>query len=442
MRIITKWLPWLFVALFASEIVAILAPKKEGEFAVREFGKIPALMDGRIQPLDSVALNSLRQIRGTGDVPLEEVPSWKFWHHPKKLKSTEWLLEVMCRPEQADDRPIFLIHHPELLGELKLESKGVEKSGLRYYTYKQLNPVREVVTTQAGQIQRAKEEESEWSSVEKQTVKLATALVKYERLKNSLRPEDSDDPAAALAKFYEIAPNGVAEFRKREAGQQFDEKALDAFAVPLQSYFTVANAALPLLVPPVHPKESRDSWVNVGAAILDSVRSGDKTPAVVWLQQMASAYRHQKAAEFNAAVSDYHKWLKTDFAKEERKGRAEFFYNDTKLFLHAMIIYLMAFMLAGASLLTASLNEEMSESFRKSAYYLLILAGLVHTAGLIFRMVLEGRPPVTNLYSSAIFIGWGAMIFGMLLERVYRIGLGTAVASLAGFITLIIAHNL
>jgi cytochrome c-type biogenesis protein CcsB len=71
-----------------------------------------------------------------------------------------------------------------------------------------------------------------------------------------------------------------------------------------------------------------------------------------------------------------------------------------------------------------------------------ILAGCVHTFGLVFRMVLEGRPPVTNLYSSAIFIGWGAMILGIILERIYRVGIGSLVASLVGFITLLIAHNL
>ena len=57
-------------------------------------------------------------------------------------------------------------------------------------------------------------------------------------------------------------------------------------------------------------------------------------------------------------------------------------------------------------------------------------------------MALEGRPPVTNLYSSAIFIGWGACILGMALERVYKLGLGSAIAGLAGFVTLLIAHNL
>jgi ABC-type transport system involved in cytochrome c biogenesis permease subunit len=57
-------------------------------------------------------------------------------------------------------------------------------------------------------------------------------------------------------------------------------------------------------------------------------------------------------------------------------------------------------------------------------------------------MVLEGRPPVTNLYSSAIFIGWGACLLGLVLERVYKVGLGCAVAGFAGFVTLLIAHNL
>jgi ABC-type transport system involved in cytochrome c biogenesis permease subunit len=57
-------------------------------------------------------------------------------------------------------------------------------------------------------------------------------------------------------------------------------------------------------------------------------------------------------------------------------------------------------------------------------------------------MVLEGRPPVTNLYSSAIFIGWGSVILGLILERFHRNGIGLAVASAIGFVTLIIAHNL
>ena len=57
-------------------------------------------------------------------------------------------------------------------------------------------------------------------------------------------------------------------------------------------------------------------------------------------------------------------------------------------------------------------------------------------------MYLQERPPVTNLYSSAIFIGWGAVIVALILERIFRDGIGAACAGAIGFITLIIAHHL
>src|SRR5438874_6782213 len=191
MRKLLVYLPWFFVALFATEIIAILAPKKEGPMHVAAFGKLPALLEGRIQPIDSVALNSLLQIRSTGDVPLEEVPSWKFWHHPTKLKSTEWLLEVMTRPEVADTRPIFLIHHSELLGELKLQDKGIEKSGLRYYTFNDLKPLISEIEEQSERAAKAKEEER--TTFQKQVLKLSNAVMIYHRLKYTLQPEGVDD---------------------------------------------------------------------------------------------------------------------------------------------------------------------------------------------------------------------------------------------------------
>src|SRR6266576_2537697 len=174
MKLLPKVIPWLFVALFAAEIIAVMVPKKDGAYHLREFGRLPVLLNGRIQPFDSVAHHSLLQIRSTGDVPLEEVPSWKFWHHAAKLKSTEWLLEVMTRPEVADTRPVFLIHHSDLLSELKLEDKGIEHSGLRYYTFNELKSVGDEVLEQGRKASAAKEEER--TTFQKQVLKLANAV--------------------------------------------------------------------------------------------------------------------------------------------------------------------------------------------------------------------------------------------------------------------------
>ena len=72
----------------------------------------------------------------------------------------------------------------------------------------------------------------------------------------------------------------------------------------------------------------------------------------------------------------------------------------------------------------------------------LVIAFAVHTFGLIARMWLQGRPPVTNLYSSAILVGWGAVFIAMFLEWFFRYGVALATAGLVGFVTLIIAHHL
>ena len=434
MKKLLNILPWLFLALFATEIAVVLLPKKGNEF-----GRLPVLLNGRIQPMDSVARNSLLQIRSTGDVPLEEVPSWKFWHHPKKLKSTEWLLEVFFKPDVADMRPIFLIHHPDLISELKLGDKGAEKSGLRYYSFAELGSVVDEIAAQGRKASAV--EDAQRTTYQKQVLKLANAMVLYQRLKNSIEPEDTHNFAKLIADFQASLPAGLAAVRAQKAGEKFDEAALKQFAGFAQQFDSVANFALPLTIPPADPTD-RDGWLTVGASVLVSLRDGGIPPAVGFYARMATAFRHDDATEFNSAVTGYQNWLASDFAREVAKGRAEYYFNQIKAFLHATIIYLVAFVLAGGALLTYGLAPQLSESLRRSAFYLIALAFVVHTFGLIFRMALEGRPPVTNLYSSAIFIGWGACVLGLVLERVYKIGLGSAVAGLAGFVTLLIAHNL
>ena len=440
MKPLLKLLPWFFVALFGAEIIAVMAPKKDGEYHVRAFGRLPVLLNGRIQPFDSVAHNTLLQIRSTGDVPIEEVPSWQFWHHAQKLKSTEWLLEVMTRPETADTRPIFLIHHAELLGELKLQDKGVEKSGLRYYTFKELEPLLQEINDQARKAGEVKTEDQ--TTFQKQVGKLANALTLYQRLKLTLQPEGAEDFVKQLADFQKnMGPAQVAA-QASEAGKPFDKEALQRIAEPLQEFQLMAKFGYPLTVPPLSPAEARDHWLTMGASLLESGHAATLHPAVTNLAAMATAYRQQKPDSFNQAVASYTEWLTPQFQKALTKGKAEFYFNSVKPFLHAMIIYLCAFVLACGALLTIAATPNLSEALRRSAFYLVILAGLVHTFGLVFRMVLEGRPPVTNLYSSAIFIGWGTMILGLLLEKIYRVGIGSVLASLAGFITLTISHNL
>jgi cytochrome c-type biogenesis protein CcsB len=264
----------------------------------------------------------------------------------------------------------------------------------------------------------------------------------YQRLKNSIEPEGAPDFAKMIADYKAALLPGIAAFRAQQAGETADKGALEKFARVAQPFDQLANLAQPLVIPPPNPEENRNGWKNIGVALLGAMQTGEVPPAAEFYARMGNAYAHDDAAEFNGAIAGYKQWLAPKFGVEVGKGRAEFYFNQVKSFLHATIIYIFAFVLAGGALLTFGTFSNVSESLRRAAYYLVVLAFIVHTFGLVYRMVLEARPPVTNLYSSAVFIGWAACLLGLILERFYKVGLGSAVAALIGFITLLIAHNL
>src|SRR5437588_49257 len=111
-------------------------------------------------------------------------------------------------------------------------------------------------------------------------------------------------------------------------------------------------------------------------------------------------------------------------------------FNHLDPFNKAKWLYLTGFVLACCAWLG------WSKPFNRAAWGLMAFTFVVHTVALGVRMYLSGRPPVTNLYSSAIFIGWGCVLLGLTLERFYKLGIGNVVAAVAGFVTLQIAHIL
>ena len=114
----------------------------------------------------------------------------------------------------------------------------------------------------------------------------------------------------------------------------------------------------------------------------------------------------------------------------------ESFFNHFEPFYYGWILYLIAFILACFALLGWSVP------LNRAAFWLVATTLVLHTAAMIGRIYISGRPPVTNLYSAALFIGWAGVGLGLVLELIYRLGIGTMIAALAGFMTLLIAHFL
>ncbi len=413
------WFPWLLTGTAALWLLAALPQPAVKTFDTAAFGQLPALLEGRVQPLDSVARNTLLQIRGKQSVYLGA---------EGKLSAIEWLLETSFKPETAAERKVFRIDHPEMLSLLRLPESE------KYFAYNQLRPHFEEISKQAERASGLPS--ASRSAFERQAVQLNYSLVLCQRLKNLLRPEESADLGTEIQQYLSAITPGVEASKAREAGQSFDTNALKNLAEPLMRWQKMDQMAYAMVVPPPAGSSEPAEWDNIGANLMSVASGGTIHPAITAYAAMAKAYRAGAPAEFNRAVASYRDYLAKSYPEASTKCEHEHFYNRFQAFYKAIVLYVASFLLACGFWFAGA------EWMRRSAFQLATLAWLIHTAGLVYRMALEGRPPVTNLYSSAVFIGWGAVVLGWILERIHRDGIGIAAASSLGFATLIIAHNL
>ncbi len=425
--------PWILVAVMAVWFLGNLRAPKETDFALTEFGRLPLVFNGRFQPMDSLARNSLLQIREKQTINLEP---WKEWYEkPVVLPAVNWLATVMMNPEKTDGWPVFRIDHPELIALLKLPAKGKEQQqDGKHFSWNNIQPAIETMEKESKRI--GKTEQTSRTPFEQAVMKLHTRLILYMRLKNTLQPQDARDWARELTEFETLIGPGVAAARAQQAGKPFDQAVFDRFLGLMQRFDAMARFEPPLVVPPHHDDRARDEWMRMGDVLIEAARGEKLQPAAKAYASMTSAFRQGRSADFNRAVQDYRASLAPRFSPELTKASREHFFNRMQPFYNSMVIYVLAFLLACFSWFN------LSDGLRRSAAGLIVLGFVIHTTGLIFRMWLEGRPPVTNLYSSAIFIGWGAVVLGMVLERFFKDGIGSVVASAVGFISLIIAHHL
>ncbi len=233
----------------------------------------------------------------------------------------------------------------------------------------------------------------------------------------------------AADEFAERLPNLDAA-EKRALARKKAKLPLDAYERQILElgdrwrYFdALVRRSIPQLVPPL--KEGEE-W--------KPLNQGD--PAADPILQMLSSYAGNKHERFNTQLAEYLSRLESGLPSDNTKARFEAFFNHANPFGKCIILYLVALVLSFLAWLG------WSGPLNRSAFILLWLAFTVHTLALVARIYLSGRPPVTNLYSSAVFVGWGCVLLGFLLERFDRTGISNLISAIAGAVTLMIARAL
>jgi ABC-type transport system involved in cytochrome c biogenesis permease subunit len=414
-----RFLPWIILVVAAGWIATNWLPSKivKDDLDLTKFGKFPVLVGGRVKPLDTVARNSLLIIHGKQELRLEG---------GRRLSAIQWLADVVFNASVADQYPVFVVQNADVLGMF-----GWEQSDRKYFSFAEFTPFLRQIDEQGAQSDKL--EAVQRSAYQSAILNLRNALALYQRLKNSIQPEGAQNFATELRNFERNVPGAAKAARQREAGENFDKTKLNDAADLIQQYERISEMAYVLAVPPM---EGNGDWRSVGDSLLHSVGTGEIHPVVTEYAIISDAYRADDRRVFNQHVGFMTDWFAKKQPNATKRTSFEFLFNHLQPFSQSMALYVLGFLLACLSWLG------WSRALNRSAFCVLLLALAIHTFGLFSRMYLQERPPVTNLYSSAIFIGWGAVIVSLILERIFRDGIGAACAGAIGFVTLIIAHHL
>ncbi|MCA9279912.1 MAG: cytochrome c biogenesis protein CcsA [Phycisphaeraceae bacterium] len=373
------WIVCMLLVLFLGSSIFRGAPKSDSGFDYDAFGRIPVSAEGRTKPLDTVARNALMQISGKQSVELSMPAS----HH-----------------DNAD--------------------------------------------VEAGRKER-KVEAIEWlawvMTRSQEAADFPVFRIDHPDVLGTIGLAGTDRKRFSLN---ELLPN-VAEI---------DEQASRALNVPakqrdpfqrhianlddqLTTYALITRSDTPYFVPPLTQEED---WQSASSA----AQNAPSHPGFVSIEQIMLRHQSDDVEAFNEAVKNHLNLVAKTNGRATSRANVEVIFNRAKPFLNAAVLYVLAFLLALFSVLFSCMQTKQgwADALGRAALGVIFISFVMHTIGLGTRIYLQGRPPVTNLYSSAIFVGWGCVLLGMFLERLFRIGIGSIVASAVGFATLIIAHNL
>lgn len=197
------------------------------------------------------------------------------------------------------------------------------------------------------------------------------------------------------------------------------------------------------------PAHEPEPWTSIASGLPGENEPVDKpvSPVVASFRDLVTAYRDGSSADFLTASRSLHdsivQAMGASFSpKAASMIRAEVYYHRAQPFLIAWILYLLAGLCYVSSLVDA-VSEKTRSIGARAGHALLSLAFLTHIAGFAMRIIISGRPPVTNMYESVIWVSFGAVFFAIVLYTLqktkHRVLL--SVGSFVGMLGLMAANS-
>ncbi len=210
---------------------------------------------------------------------------------------------------------------------------------------------------------------------------------------------------------------------KRETKEKLDPyfQALQRLEHQLYSFREIAAGRMITLVPP----KTGDAWIGLAALqgeipkkFVDISQTFYELIPVLGSKESADKEKQkelgQKLSQFVKEFENMARAENPAIYAQQSKIDVEIHYNNFHPFKWAWITYLLATL---AIFLAWIFNKQ---SFYKPAWVLAFIGLFLHLYGFGLRIYLTERAPVANMYETVVWVGFGTVIFAMIIEAMYR----------------------
>ncbi len=422
--------------LFASVLLSAVRTKTpDSKFDLDAFGQIPIFYEGRAQPIDSLARNTMLFLN-----------DYENYDENKKTQpAIRWLLDVITDAQEADKHPVFQIENLELQKEL-----GLEKRKRFRYSFSEFQAKLEGLN---GEIEKLQELKTvDLNLYQRKLLSLARRVHSVRKLQFTFIDPTMIQPLPPLPHPDVIKTDPA--LAREQVG------AVRSYLGNLGKMVTDQQIAIVVPMQLGAEKERLSQAMGAGwctfpeasaFTALEAQFGMEPAPAMKHWQGLLAAYHANKPDEFNTHVTDYLKLLKAA-SKEELTVKStgaelhiqtttfEHFFNRVGPLNLASYMYVGAFVFVALGWVLSGFGG--MRTLHTAAFVFALLTFGLHATAIAGRIYISGRPPVTNLFSAAVFIGCAAALFSLVMELFFKKGLGTTLACAAGFLSLRVAQGL
>lgn len=416
-------------------LLITLLPAQAGTLPMEQFRQIPVLHEGRIKPIDTFARVSLEALSGSD--------------HLQNMTAAEWLAETLFDPISSAERPLFKIKNANTRHRLSLPDRPDPM-----FSYMELAPSLEKTRSDIEPLY--KKSPGALNTDEKDLLEIHDRAYMYTQILRTLSlilPLNIDIPPPWNKTFtgtvsyldlrksqrdVEVAAANIVK-RKGANPESYTENekntALLGYQLRLMGDAASTNDLVRII--PVPWSGAAGEWQSPWA-VLQQGSGSPETGALlqVW-RNLAISWQQEQSDEWGVATQQAASLPLAMSHQENDRWRIklELAYNQSNPQFISLLFYSLSLAFALGFFISAS------KSFRFLSLSALGIGACIHLTGVVTRIILLGRPPVSTLYESLIFVALVCVVIGIAIEIRLKNGAGIFTASVSGLFIGLMASS-